>query len=73
MLVEGALIIDYSRLRRGFLSGEPIGRKKYTKLLPPQKLFSPPGKVHSRDRKGAACGLIWLKKEIERERARLEQ
>lgn len=43
----GALIIDYSEVRRGFLSGEPIGRKKYTKLLPPQKLFSPPGKVHS--------------------------
>lgn len=45
--VEGALIIDYSEVRRGFLSEQPIGRKKYTKLLPPQKLFSPSGKVHS--------------------------
>lgn len=44
---RGALVIDYSEVRRGFLSEQPIGRKKYTKLLPPQKLFSPPGKVHS--------------------------
>lgn len=47
VLVERALIIDYSGVRRGFLTGEPIGRKKYTKLLPQQKLFSPPGSVHS--------------------------